>query len=290
MKNFTIVSDPGIDDLVGLVLMYKLNPSLKNCLVSSFGNGAHKITSRNAKEFIAFVANNWLYVDGAKLPLSGTVERPWPDYFHGPDGVWGVHPDVNTDSVIEEKKIPKNKDVISLSPMSDTLALLKEMKKKNFLIMAGAFNVEGNETKYAETNVAFDPDAAAEFFKNCNDASVKVVPLNVTRKVNWNLEKIESIPETNKVNKWLKAVLLAWFEKYNHEREESFNLHDPLTIYLTKYPSIAKWTKSGIEVVQKGEQRGRTIYSKENPECQIALDIINPSEVSDKIFDIIFKS
>lgn len=290
MKNFTIVSDPGIDDLVGLVLMYKLSPNLKNCLVSSFGNGAHEITSRNAKEFIAFVANNWLYVDGAKLPLSGTVERPWPDYFHGPDGVWGVHPDVKTDSVIDQKVIPKNRDIISLSPMSDTLALLKEKKKKNFLIMAGAFNVEGNETKYAETNVAFDPDAAAEFFRNCNNLDIKVVPLNVTRRVNWNLEKVESIPETNKVNKWLKAVLLAWFEKYNHDREENFNLHDPLTIYLAFYPKLAKWTTSGIDVVEKGVQRGRTIFSKNNPECQIALDITNPAKVSDKIFDIIFKS
>lgn len=290
MKKFTIVSDPGIDDLVGLVLMYKLNPNLNNCLVSSFGNGAHEITSRNAKEFIAFVANNWLYVDGAQLPLSGTVERPWPDYFHGPDGVWGVHPDVKTDSVIDQKVIPKNKDIISLSPMSDTLALLKEEKNKNFIAMAGAFNVEGNETKYAETNVAFDPDAAAEFFRNCSNSNVKVVPLDVTRKVFWSLEKVKSVPESNKINKWLKELLLAWFEKYNHEREKSFNLHDPLAVYLAFSPEHAKWTKSGVEVIEKGEQRGRTIFSKENPECQIALDLINSAEISDHIFQIIFLS
>lgn len=47
--------------------------------------------------------------------------------------------------------------------MMDTLKLLKEQKPENFTIMGGAFNIEGNETKYSETNIAFDTDSAVEF-------------------------------------------------------------------------------------------------------------------------------
>ena len=290
MKNFTVISDPGIDDLVALVLLYKLRSESKNCLVSSFGNAAETITARNAKEFISYVANDWQFVHGSALPLSGIVERPWPDYFHGPDGVWGVHPTVSTDSVRSNNEVSKNNNVISLSPMMDTLKLLKEQKPEKFTIMGGAFNIEGNETKYSETNIAFDTDSAVEFFNNCKGAKVRVVPLDVSRKVFWNLKKIKSIPEKGKINKWIKELLLAWFEKYNHEREKSFNLHDPLAVYLEFFPEKAKWMTSGIEVIVDGEQRGRTIFSRDNPKCQIALDLISPEEIADQIFKIIFLS
>lgn len=95
MNNYTIISDPGIDDLVALVLLYKLMPQAKNNLVSTFGNAPEEITSKNAKEFISFVAGSWSFIHGSKVQLNGAVERPWPDYFHGPDGVWGIHPKVD---------------------------------------------------------------------------------------------------------------------------------------------------------------------------------------------------
>lgn len=288
MKKFTVVSDPGIDDLVALVLLYKLLPKAKNCLIATFGNANEEITSRNAREFITFVAKSWQFVDGSKLPLNRTIERPWPDYFHGPDGVWGVHPLTKMKRIQSLAYYPKNNNVISLAPMRDTLKLLLEKKPNSFTIMGGAFNIEGNETKYAETNIAFDPDSAAEFFKNCDNADVKVVPLDVTRKVFWDLETVKNIPETNNINKWLKQLLLAWFDKYNHEREKSFNLHDPLAIYLDFFPESALWEKSGVEVLTAGEQRGRTVLKEENPVCNIALGVKNADEIAKNIYSLVF--
>ena len=288
MKNYTVISDPGIDDLVSLFLLWKLFSLTSNSLITTFGNATEEITSRNGKEFISFIAISWQFVDGAKLPLSGKVERPWPDYFHGPDGVWGVHPTTDIKSIQSLEKYPTNKDIISLAPMRDTLTLLQNHTGKNFAVMGGAFNIEGNETKYAETNIAFDPDSAADFFKHCKNVDVKVVPLDVTRKVFWDIKTVKSIPESNNVNRWLKRLLLAWFDKYNHEREKNFNLHDPLAIYLLLNPKEAEWKKSGIKIITEGQQRGRTILSNENPICQIALDLNNPSEIAKQIFSIVF--
>ncbi len=289
MKNFTVITDPGIDDLIALMLLFRLNPKAQNCLISTFGNADEKITASNTKEFIAFIANSWQFMNGSKLPLNRIIERPWPDYFHGPDGVWGVHPNVEADSIPASRyTYPTNDEVISLAPMNDTYKLLLSNKKANFTVMGGAFNIEGNETKYAETNIAFDPDAAVKFFENCEKNTVKIVPLDVTRKVSWDRDLVKSIPESDKINSWLKKLLSTWFEKYNHEKEESFNLHDPLAVYLAFYPEKAKWHTSGVHVVAIGEHRGQTIMFKDNPNCQIALDLHNSDEISSKIFDLIF--
>lgn len=287
-NNYTVITDPGIDDLVALVLLYKLIPTAKNTLVSTFGNATEEITSVNAKEFIAFIANLWNFKTGSTLPLNGKVERPWPDYFHGADGVWGVHPKVDTQNIKSDQSRASFKKILSLATLTDPLKLLRAGEIEEITLMGGAFGIEGNETKYAETNMAFDPDAAHYFFREQKDIEVKVVPLDVTRKVFWSQNQINTIPENNIVNIWLKQLLLTWFDKYNHDREKDFNLHDPLAVYLQFYPNEASWIMSGVEVVTEGEKRGQTIFSKENTSCKIAIDLIDADAIADKIYEIIF--
>jgi purine nucleosidase len=289
MNNYTIVSDPGVDDLVALVLLYKLNPSLQNSLISTFGNASQQITAQNAKEFISFVAQSWCYLDGAKIPINGKVERPWPDYFHGPDGVWGVHPKVNTKTISCAKSLP-HQSVISLATLTEPLNLIREQRVEKITLMGGAFVVGGNETEFAETNIAFDPDAASSFFKESKKIKVKVVPLDVTQKVFWSKQKIQGIPENNEVNLWLKKLLLTWFDKYNHEREKDFVLHDPLAVYLDFYPRAAYWKTGEVKVIVKGSKRGQTLLDGANHSCEVALSLVNPTEIADLIFEKVFYS
>lgn len=285
-NDYCVDTDPGIDDLVALTLLHKINPNVNNALVSSFGNAPESITAINAKEFIALVAKSWEFCNGSNLPLNGKLDRPWPDYFHGPDGVWGIHPKVNILNI--HKTDITNKNIISLSPMTDPLKLTQKSNVKQVMVMGGAFNIEGNETPYAETNIAFDPQSAKLFFESVKGMNIAVVPLDVTRKVYWSHDKVLSIPETNKINSWLKELLLTWFDNYNHSREEDFNLHDPLAVYLNFYPEFAKWTESGVAVVAEGERSGQTTLSDINPPCKIALDLVDPPKIADSIFDIIF--
>lgn len=286
MKNYTVISDPGIDDIVALVLLYKLDPGAKNVLVSTFGNAAEEITSINAKEFIAFVAKSWKYLSGSSTPLNGTVEHSWPDYFHGPDGVWGVHPSISIRKV--QKATTTTKNILSLAPLTEPLKLIRSTEVKEITIMGGTFNLEGNETKYAETNIAFDPDSARCLFEKVQDLEVKVVPLDVTRKVYWSRKQVKNIPESNDINKWLKKLITTWFDKYDHKREMDFNLHDPLAVYLNYQSNFAVWIKSGIEVVVKGKKRGQTIFSDFNPKCNIATNIKDADHVANSIYDIVF--
>lgn len=288
MKNFTVVSDPGIDDLVALVLLHKLAPKATNCLVSTFGNATENITAQNAKEFISFVAPTWQLMHGSSIPLNNKIEHPWPDYFHGPDGVWGVHPEVDISKIKSLKFNPDSADVVSLAPLTDVYKLSKNNKIKNITLMGGAFTTEGNETQYAETNIAFDADSAHNFFREFSHIKVKVVPLDVTRKVYWTLDQIHTIPETNATDKWIKKLLLTWFDKYDHDKEKDFNLHDPLAVYLTFFPDQASWVRSGVNVEIQGKKRGQTTLDSQAPLCQIALELFEPTEIARQIFYILF--
>jgi len=289
-KDFTIISDPGIDDLVALVLLHKLAAKSKNCLISTFGNATENITAQNTKEFISFVSPNWQFMHGSSKPFNNKFEHPWPDYFHGPDGVWGIHPKADISKIKSLTTYPKNEDVISLATLTDVYKLHKTNGVKNMTIMGGAFTVEGNETQYAETNIAFDADSAHYFFNHYSNIKVKVVPLDVTRKVFWTLEQVNNIPETDKINLWIKKLLLTWFDKYDHNKEKDFNLHDPLAVYLTWFPNDAIWKTSGVEVVTTGEKRGQTIFKSGNPSCEVAVDLENPTAIANSIFEKVFNS
>lgn len=288
VKDYTVVTDPGIDDIVALVLLHKLAGGANTSLVASFGNAPEEKVAKNAEELIAFVAPQWRLMHGAKGPLSGVLEYPWPDYFHGPDGVWGVHPPVSDHAAQPLAEYPDTADVVSLAPMTDVYKLLQNGVLRSATVMGGAFGVAGNETQYAETNIAFDPDAAQHFFSECRDVDVRVVPLDVTRQVVWTRDKVEGIPETTPVNKWLKRLLLAWFDKYNHEKEDAFNLHDPLAVYLNFFPEKAVRETRGIEVVTHGKQRGRTIWSDTNPPCKTAVQLHDAQRISEDIFSLVF--
>ncbi len=287
---FVLVSDPGIDDVVALMLFRKLQGKGDHVFLSTFGNAAQDYTFQNAKEIVALFDHEWKVFRGSSVPLNGVLERPWPDYFHGPNGLWGIHPNVTTEQVQVIEKLPEYEQVISLGPLTDVDLLIKNQQKpiKNLMIMGGVFNEPGNETDYAETNIAFDPDGADEVFKNCEGIETRVVPLDVTRRAFWDKEMVQSIPENTPERAWIKNILLTWYEKYNHEREESFNLHDPTSVYLQFFPEAAEWEKTGVRVVLDGVERGRTVFDSTRPECLVAMKLKDAQKVKEHIFEIIF--
>ena len=286
MENFTIVSDPGVDDLIALLLLDKIIPGQKSTAISSFGNVPIDHTNKNLQEFIDCFAPHWSCKKGPGEPLM-KLDRPWPTYFHGPDGTWGVH--LKSTGNNTKNNFPKiYSDFISLAPMTAVSELLDKKGIKNITIMGGAFNIQGNETIYSETNIAFDPEAAAHFFDNCYNIRVRIIPLDVTKKVFWSKDLINKITESNPKNIWAKNLLLAWFKNYGDKKKENFDLHDPLAVYSIFFPENIIWQKTGVKVIVKGKKRGQTIFDSNNPVCQIAIGIKDPQKVAKDIFKIIF--
>lgn len=286
MKACTVVTDPGHDDLIALSVLKEAAFDPVHTLVSTFGNVKQLHTAQNAKEFIALAAPHWNLLNGSQHPLNGDG-KSGAEYFHGADGVWGVHPHVDVSNVVEIKEAPKGQDLVSLGSMTDVWKIYQQNKPEEVMVMGGIFKGVGNEGVHAEFNIAMDADAAAKFFENCHDTKVQVVPLDATRKVFWTLEQTEKIPEDKEYTAWAKELIKVWFK--NRPRIEDFILHDPLAMFLKYHPEHAVWVDSGIEVITEGEERGKTILSDKNPSCQIAMDIVDPQKTALAIYDLIFK-
>lgn len=285
-SSIAIISDPGVDDMVALVLLDKLLPGGAKQLISTFGNVAGKLTAKNAQDFVRAVGGGWQYRVGADLPLSGQVEYPWPDYYHGKDGLWNERPPAGTGKPTPVSVLAR--DVISLAPLTEVCAMLDRTPPLQLTVMGGAFDGPGNETEFAEVNIAFDADAANTVFANCKNIDVAVIPLEVTRLVAWPLEWVQSIPENTPINSWLKRMLLAWFAGYDHEKEKDFTLFDPLAVYVRFYPEAAQWKQSGIRVETVGKRRGQTVCDGKNPVCRIAVGLEDPDKIARDLYELLF--
>lgn len=287
MKELTVISDPGVDDVIALMLLERLAPKARKLLVSTFGNNEAGVTDKNARDFVAYKQGKWSYRAGATLPLSQKVERPWPDYFHGPDGLWGVRPPEGAAAKKTDQSLVG--DLFSLGPLTETYKLLKDKRPRKLTLMGGAFGVPGNETAYAETNVAMDPDAARLLFETCQGDEIAVVPLDVAQQVRWSLQDVQAIPETSPDNKWLKRLLLAWYKNYADADKKQFVLYDPLAIYLAFVPEAAVWLRRGVAVVTEGPQRGRTVFSDAHRPCSVAVDLKDAQAVAQAMYQLIFE-
>ena len=268
-------------------MLDRLSPDESHTIISTFGNVEEKYTAQNAKEFIAFSAKHWIFSHGATSPIKPR-ERSWADDYHGHDGVFGIHPIVNIENVLVAKKQQKNNTIISLGPLTELVNLEKTNILKEVMVMGGSFNRKGNDTNFSEYNIRCDPDAAEEFFKNCSNIHVKVVPLDVTYQTSWTKEQILNAPEDTEEKKWLKRLLLAWFKGYGTAKKANFVLFDPLAIFLQFYPTYASWKMSGISVFVEGEQRGRTVFDTNHPPCEIALELKEADKIQKTIFDLVF--
>lgn len=288
LDKWTIITDPGVDDLIALVLLNKLSRNKSHSLIATFGNVALEFTDQNTREFISLVTPHWSYFKGSELPISGKRTIAWGDSFHGQDGTWGVHIG-NHQKVKSLRGYPNNKNIISLGPLTDLVKLQENLSLESVTIMGGVFNARGNETEYSEFNIASDPESAYSFFNHAGNTRVKIVPLDVANKVRWSLKQVKSIPESNKVNIWLKKLLVTWFSNYKNGKADYFELFDPLTVYLHFNSEKALWKKSGIMVRLKGREKGRTVFSDRNSQCEIALDIYDKTNVANQIFKLLFQ-
>ena len=154
--------------------------------------------------------------------------------------------------------------------------------------MGGVFREKGNYTADAECNIAYDPQAAHDFFSEQHISEICVIPLDVTREVYWTEEMIDAITENNGTNKWVKMMLNKWYEKYGRNNKRVFKLHDPLAMYLTFFPNEAIWEERGIEVILEGKQRGKTSFTPVSPYCHVAMGLKDAQKISRHIASLLF--
>ena len=193
--NVIIDTDPGVDDLLAILLALK-SPELQvDALTVVGGNCSLADATRNALRVLEIAKRPDIPVyKGAARPLRGRYV--YARYFHGPRGLTGRLPEPRiaaadglnaVDAIasrIESADTPIT--LIALGPLTNVARLIERRpdaaeRLSTVLVMGGAVDVPGNVTPFAEFNTYSDPEAAQVVFQSGVD--VRLIGLDVCNPV-----------------------------------------------------------------------------------------------------------
>ena len=260
--NIIIDTDPGVDDLLAILLALKSPEVQVDALTVVGGNCSLADATRNALRILEIANRPDIPVyKGAARPLKGRYV--YARYFHGPRGLTGRLPepriaaadDLNAIDAIASKtesaRTPVN--LIALGPLTNVARLIQghpdaAKRLSTVVVMGGAVGVPGNVTPYAEFNTYSDPEAAKVVFQS--DVNVRLIGLDVCNPVY--LERGHAGQMTGVTGR----VLRGWFDF--HPELDTMSLCDPLAIVAAFRPDLFTFEQGPIGVVTDGEERGRT--------------------------------
>ena len=180
MNPLTVIidTDPGVDDLLAILLAFNSSELQVDALTTVGGNCSLADATRNALRTLEVAARPDIPVyKGAARPLKGRYE--YARYFHGPRGLTGRLPEPRIaaahDAVgavasrIESARTPIT--LIALGPLTNVARLIMRHPDaaksiSTLVVMGGAVDVPGNVTPYAEFNTYSDPEAAEIVFRS----------------------------------------------------------------------------------------------------------------------------
>ena len=260
--NVIIDTDPGVDDLLAILLALKSPEVQVDALTVIGGNCSLADATRNALRILEIANRPDIPVyKGAARPLKGRYV--YARYFHGPRGLTGRLPEPriaasNDRSAIgaialktKSARTPVN--LIALGPLTNVARLIQRhpdaaKRLSTVVVMGGAVDVPGNVTPCAEFNTYSDAEAAEVVFQS--EVNVRLIGLDVCNPVF--LERSHADQLTGVKGR----VVRGWFDF--HPEMDTMSLCDPLAIVAAFRPDLFTFEQGPIGVVTEGEERGRT--------------------------------
>ena len=193
--NVIIDTDPGVDDLLAILLALNSSELHVDALTTLGGNCSLADATRNALRTLEVAARPDIPVyKGAARPLKGRYV--YARYFHGPRGLTGRLPEPRLAAVddldavdaiasrIESARTPTT--LVALGPLTNVARLIMRHPDaangiSTLIVMGGAVDVPGNVTPYAEFNTFSDPEAADIVFRS--GLNVQLIGLDVCNPV-----------------------------------------------------------------------------------------------------------
>jgi purine nucleosidase/pyrimidine-specific ribonucleoside hydrolase len=308
-RKVLIDTDPGVDDLLALVLAMS-SPELEVLAICTVcGNVSVERATRNAHRLLEMLSPKPLPVlaVGAGCPIGR--EPVNAQAVHGSDGVgdlWRFEREDGTPrypdpplpaSLPTALEIYRNLTrshkgevtLVCLGPVTNLALFLMAYGKetqgafREVIIMGGAIKCAGNITPSAEFNVFADPHAAQWALNS--GLPILFIPLDVTERVLITREEMEEISRMrgDPVGDLLRDASSKVFS-FMEERtgEAIFYLHDPLAVGVAVDPSVVKAVPLHVEVETRGEATlGRTVADlrpikdewKAVPNAKVALEV-----------------
>src|SRR5207253_9771341 len=265
-----IDADPGIDDMLALLLALG-SPELEVRGISvSYGNTVVENAYRNAVVIARRAGKRTTLGVGARRPLARPLAVA--SETHGESGLGyaavppaGVILDFvkSLDRLLTDQ--PEPVTLVTLGPVTSlALALRRDAalvhdKVKRHIAMIGNVAARGNTTRYAEFNAWCDPEALDEVLRA--GLPTEMVGLDVTRQMVLVPNELTRLAHSGAPQaQWLHDALRFYLEF--HKREEGLDgciVNDVLPIAALVKPNALGFEEQRLVVdLEDGERRGRT--------------------------------
>lgn len=291
MKNLILDCDPGHDDAIAILLAGQKKYFNLLGVTTESGNQTIEKTTKNALNLVNFFKIDVPVAMGIGDPL--VREKQICEEIHGESGLDG-YTFLPHDKKIDERNAVEliidltskyeHVTIVATGPITNIALALKlkpEIKKHidEIIFMGGSLD-NGNVSPAAEFNVLCDPEATHIVLES--GLPIKMVGLNVTRKVLCSKQVVERMAKINNMTSDLFVKLMSVF---NANQAKTFNnfvggpLHDPVTIASLIDDKLVRWQKMNVTIdLTHGPSYGRTNcdmfdYLKLPHNCEVAMDI-----------------
>ncbi|MEY8445043.1 nucleoside hydrolase [Enterococcus ratti] len=279
MRKVIIDCDPGIDDILALLLAIK-SPEIEIVAITTVcGNVPVEMGSQNVLKCLK-------RCDRLDIPVYQGMSMPLKQPFvsaqdtHGMDGLGETNFSCVREKQIEEESAvdflaeyfsdETDTSIIALGPLTNiACALIQNPNLGNhldrFVTMGGTYKSHGNCSPVAEFNYWCDADAAAFVFKKLGK-TIEMVGLDVTRKIVFTPTLLEYCCQINpKEGAYLQAITRFYFNfHWQQERILGCVINDPLAVAYFIDTSICHGFTSYTAVEKTGISRGQTLVDRFN--------------------------
>lgn len=287
-RKIIIDSDPGIDDAVALTAAL-FDPRLEVLAITAT---AGTVTAEQATSNVCAIVS---CLDPPRYPRIGKASPPEEAsvsddrFLNGPNGLGGFTVGQpprqhlpTSEKVIAEllRQHPGEITLVCLGPLTNLARLFQrdpgviELIDK-VVVSGGAFRVAGNATSVAEFNLHFDPVAACDVFASPTTKSL--VPLDVTRKIQFGVDLLEQLPSKLTRAGSLLHQTLPFAFRAAHQRLgcELMSLMDATAIASVVEPELFKWTEMAGKVETQGVlTRGMSVFDQRlRPEWNTNMEV-----------------
>ena len=282
--------DPGLDDVIALIMAFANDKLDVKAITVVAGNQTLKKVGDNALKVLSYIDADVPVALGSEFPMVKTLITAGE--VHGENGIGGVVlPESNLrlsdlhaiDLIAETLENSEEKvTIIATGPLTNIALFLRrypQLKSKieRISLMGGSVGF-GNITPSAEFNIFIDPEAGDIVFKS--GIPITMVGLNATHKAIITIDDINNIKSQGGKIAILVSQMLENLMKYHSlEGFAGCYLHDPLAVCAVTNPEILKTELLHVDIELKGEYTsGMTvvdIYNRlnKNKNAEVALDI-----------------
>ena len=287
-RTLIIDTDPGIDDALALLLLYKYKKDFNiKLFCSTAGNISIETTTKNLKYFVKTYFDGCAVAKGSESPLIRSKEVS-AEHVHGQGGLGFFkvpkqnYPTLanSVEAMYETIKESKNKvTFVCLGPLTNVAKLLimyPQIRSKidRIYTMIGSVKGEGNITPYAEFNSYFDPEAFDLVVKSQVPLILNTMELGLECRV----KKTEVASDVISPTQSLITDMIAG--SYESIDPTTFAIFDTLSIVSLIHPEFFNFNKCSIKVVTNGEKAGQSII-KNAPDgihCYQVIKDINETQ------------